>query len=44
MNQVIGADFTNFEELCYEWDNEDNKIVNEDEIKDEKNQRLLRNL
>lgn len=37
-------DFLNITELCAEWDNEDPKIVDEDEKTDEKNQTLLKNL
>ena len=37
-------DFLNITELCLEWDNEDPKIVDEDEKTDEKNQTLLKNL
>jgi hypothetical protein len=36
--------FLNLTELKQEWDNEDPKICNDEEINDEKNQRLLRNL
>ena len=36
--------FLNLTELKLEWDNEDPKICNDEEINDEGNQRLLRNL
>jgi hypothetical protein len=36
--------FLNLTELKQEWDNEDPKICNDEEVNDEKNQRLLRNL
>lgn len=36
--------FLNLTELKQEWDNEDPKICNDEEVQDEKNQRLLRNL
>jgi len=39
-----GFEFLNLTELFNEWDNEDQKICSEDDIMDEKNQRLLRNL
>jgi len=39
-----GFEFLNLTELFNEWDNEDQKICSEDDIMDEKNQKLLRNL
>jgi len=43
-DETDGFEFLNFTELFNEWDNEDQKICSEDDIMDEKNQRLLRNL
>lgn len=36
-------EFLNLSELLQEWDNEDPKVNDEDEVADEKNQRLLKN-
>ena len=37
-------EFHNLTELKAEWDNEDPKVCSDEELNDEKNQRLLRNL
>lgn len=36
-------EFLNLSELTQEWDNEDPKVCNDEEINDKKNQTLLRN-